>query len=424
MSRVRPALAALVLVVAATAATGLAATGGPLAAPVQPGDDPTVGVSENSSRVLLLTRADATASNSSTVSVTDSLGAGHEGVTAAYRLETLDSALENADSDAERRALIEREIEWAADRTTALVERERAARAAYASGDSTATEYLTTVGAVHAAAESVESFLGDGNTPSSLYTFAEERNYGELTTEVSRNRARLQTVLGPVRDRAAAVVQGDSESARLHVTVGDGVMLAAVDGDQYVRETVRPGNLDEATSPTYGDPVAYIGDTYPWTKNNSRGASYSLLGQYAVLFSTSHGHGELSVYYDVSTERVFVERQRLQLSATPVRYESSASADNTTLQVSRTYTGGPVNVRVQNGTGAPVDAPVVLDGAGVGATGDDGELWAVSPGGEYEVSVTVDGETLDATVVANPQPPAASSPRNGTATPAPSPESS
>lgn len=413
MSRVRPALAALVLVVA-TAATGLAATGS-LAAPVQPGDDPTVGVSENSTRVLLLTRADAAASNSSTLSVTDSLGAGHEGVTAQYRLERLDSTLENAETDAERRALIQREIEWAADRTAALVERERAAREAYADGDITATEYLTTVGAVHAAAEDVESFLGDGNTPSSLYTFAESRNYGELTTTVSRNRARLQTVLGPVRERAASVVRGDRERARIHVTVGDGVMLSAVDGDRYVRETVRPGNLDEATAPDYGDPVAYIGETYPWVKNNSRGASYSLLGRYAVLFSTSHGHGELALYYDVSTERVFVERQELRLSATPVRYESSTSVNNTTLHVSRTYTGGPVNVRVENETGAPLDAPVVLDGAEVGPTGENGELWTVSPGGEYTVSVQVDGETLNATVVANPEPPTAADAENGTA---------
>ena len=76
MSRVRPALAALVLVVA-TAATGFAATG-TLSAPAQPGDDPTVGVSENTSRVLLLTRADAAGFDSAAVSVTDALGAGHE----------------------------------------------------------------------------------------------------------------------------------------------------------------------------------------------------------------------------------------------------------------------------------------------------------------------------------------------------------
>jgi hypothetical protein len=64
-----------------------------------------------------------------------------------------------------------------------------------------------------------------------------------------------------------------------------------------------------------------------------------------------------------------------------------------------------VHVRVENATGAPMDAPVTLAGADVGSTGEDGEVWAVSPGGEYEVSVAVDGETLNATVVANPRPP-------------------
>jgi hypothetical protein len=198
------------------------------------------------------------------------------------------------------------------------------------------------------------------------------------------------------------------------VTVGDGVMLSAVDGDEYVRETYRPANLDQELA-GYGDPITFVRGTYPWVANNSRAPSYSLLGRYAVLFSTSHSHGELEVYYDVSTERVYVERQQRRLSQTPVTYDSSASANNTTLHVSRTYTGGPVNVRVENATGGGVEAPVTLDGADVGTTGDDGELWAVSPGGEYEVSVEVDGETLNATVVANPRPPVDETTGNATA---------
>lgn len=401
MSRVRPTLAALVLVVA-TAATGFAATGA-LSAPVQPGDSPTVGVSENTSRVLLLTQADAADFESADLSVTDSLDAGHEGLTTTYRLERLDSALAAAESDDRRRALIQQEIDWAANRTDTLVEREAEARAAYAAGDINATQYLTTVGAVQATAADLETYLGDPTSVRALYTYADP--YDGLKPQISRTRARLQSVLGPVRERAAEVVQGERERARLHVTVGDGVMLSAVDGDQYVRETYRPDNLDEEVAAGYGDPIAFVTDTYPWVSNNSRAPSYSLLGRYAVLFSTSHSHGELELYYDVSTERVYVERQRQRLSQTPVSYESSTSVNNTTLLVSRTYTGGPVNVRVENGTGGGVDVPVTLAGSDVGSTGENGELWALSPGGEYEVSVQVDGEILNATVVANPQPP-------------------
>lgn len=402
MSSVRPALAALVLVVA-TAATGFAATGA-LSAPVQPGDGPTVGVSENTSRVLLLTRADAADFDSAGLSVTDSLEAGHEGMTTTYRLERLDSRLAAGGSDEERRALIQQEVDWATNRTTALIEREREARTAYAAGDINATEYLTTVGAVHAAAANIEAYLGDPTSERALYTYADP--YNGLKPQISRTRARLQSVLGPVRERAAEVVQGERERTTVHVTVGDGVMLSAVDGDEYVRETYRPGNLDEEIAAGYGDPIAFVGETYPWVANNSRAPSYSLLGRYAVLFSTSHSHGELELYYDVSTERVYAERHHLRLSQTPVTYESSASGNNTTLLVSRTYTGGPVNVRVENATGGGVEAPVTLAGSDVGTTGENGELWTVSPGGEYEVSVEVDGETLNATVVANPRPPA------------------
>jgi len=407
MSRVRPALAALVLVVA-TATTGLAATGA-LSAPVQPSDGPTVGVSENTSRVLLLTRADAAGFDSAGLSVTHSFDAGHEGMTTTYRLERLESALGAADSEAERTALVQREVEWATNRTTALIEREQAARAAYAAGEINATQYLTTVGAVQAAASSLERYLGDKTSERALYTLADEKN------AISRTRARLQSVIGPVRERAAAVVRGERERARLHVTVGDGVMLSTVDGDEYVRETYRPDNLDEATGTGYGSPTAFVAETYPWVSNNSRSPSYLLMAEYAVQLSTSHTHGQLELYYDVSTERVYVERQRKQLSETPVTYESSASANNTTLLVSRTYTGGPVNVRVENATGGGIQAPVTLAGADAGTTGENGELWAVSPGGEYEVSVAVDGETLNATVVANPRPPVEETTENASA---------
>ncbi|SEW20026.1 DUF7096 domain-containing protein [Halobacterium jilantaiense] len=396
MSRVRPALAALVLVVA-TAATGLAATGA-LSAPAQPGDDPTVGVSENTSRVLLLTRADAAGFDSPNLTVTQSVDAGHQGLTTTYRLERLESQLEGVDSGAKRSALIQREVEWATNRTTALIEREREARNAYAAGDITGSEYLTTVGAVHAAASSLERYLGDKSSQRALYTLADQKS------PISRTRARLQSVLGPVRERATAAVQGDRERARIHVTVGDGVMLSTLNGTTYVRETYRPDNLDEELA-AYGDPIAFIQETYPWVANNSQGASYTTMGNYAVLFSTGHSHGELEVYSDVSTDRVYVERQRKRLDRMPVSYESSTSGNNATLLVSRTYTGGPVNVRVENATGGGIAAPVTLAGSEVGATGEDGELWAISPGGEYEVSVEVDGETLNATVVANPQPP-------------------
>lgn len=400
MSRAPLAVAALVVVATAMAATGLAAPGPPTASQ----QSPAVGPSPDTTRVLRLTSADAAAFGTPALSVTGTLAAGATGISTAYRLERLDTALSVANTDAERRARIRTELDWATNRTTALVQRERDARDAYAAGTITTTEFLTVVGSVHAAATRIEGFLGGPDDNRALYTLAD--SYSNLTTRISQVNTRLQTVQGPVRERLAAVVDGDRDAVRVHVTVGDGVMLATRDGDTYVRETVVPGNLDAATTADYGDPIAFIGATYPWTKNHSRGVSYSLLGQYAVLFSASHDHGELSLYYDPSTTHVFVERQTRRLPQTPASYTTVNATDTTTLSVSEPYAGGPVNVRVETASGTPVDTTISVNGTVVGTTGDSGDRWFVSPAGEYTVAATVGGDRVTTTVTADPHPPA------------------
>lgn len=405
MPRVRPAVAAVLVLLAVTAAAGLVAAGA-VTAPVQPADAPVVGASENTSRVLLLTQADAADFGSASPTVTESLQSGHAELTTEFRLERARQRLDAAESNPERRRILQSEIDWASERVAALRADEREARAAFAGGDIEAETYLVTVGRIHAEASAIEEFLGGPGTTGTLYSLA-STNEGlrPLTTPISRTRARLQTVLGPVRERLGAVVTGDREQVRVHVTVGNGVMLSTIDGNRYVRETYRPGNVDEETSENYGDPVAYVADTYPWATNNSRAPSYSLLGNYAIYFTASHGHGELAMYADVTTDRVYVERQWKALSGLPVAYETTAAANNTTLLVSRPYAGGPVQFRVENASGDPLDATVRVDGDTVGETGLDGELWTVSPAGEYNVSATHDGVTLAVNVTAPPAPP-------------------
>jgi len=399
MSRVRPALVSL-LVVVATATVGLA--GGAVTAPVQPADDPVVGTSETTTRVLLLTQADAAQFDGPAVSVTDSLDAGHADLEASFHLSRVAQQLEATDNRTQRRAILENATEWAGERVDRLRQREAAARASFASGDITATEYLLTLGTVHQKAVTLERFLREPTADATLYRSAE--GFSSLQQRINRESLRLESVKGPVRDRIGAVVRGDRDALRVHVTVGNGVMLSTIENGRYVRETVRPDNANPELGGSIGSGSALIQSTYPWLNNNSIGPSLDFESEYAYYYTAGFEHGQLTAYIDTTTERVFVERQQKRLDSTPVTYDSRASGSNTTLLVSRTYAGGPVQIRVENATGEPIDAPVSLNGTRIGQTGDDGELWALSPAGEYRVSTSYDAVSLDVNATARPAP--------------------
>lgn len=400
MSRARPALAAVLLVVAS--ATAAIAIGG-ASAPVEPGDDPVVGSGENTTRVLLLTEADAAAFDSAAVSVTDTLDAGRSTLDASFRLNRVRQKLAATDSETRQRAILENASSWADQRVATLREQESQARAAFASGSITAESYLVTLATIHRKASTLERYLRNptDGTPG-LYGYASD--YSALQTDINRDRMRLAMLNGPVRERLAEVVRGQRDSLRVHVTTGNGVMLSTIDGEEYVRETVRPDNADPVLGGSIGNGSDVVQSMYPWLHDNRLRPSIDLEGNYAYVFTAGFDHGQLATYIDTTTERVFVEHQHKRLSRTPTEVETETTRDNATLSVSRTYTGGPVQVRLENATGAPIDEPVTLNGSRIGETGDDGVLWTLSPAGDYPVTVTHDGSTLEVNVTARPAP--------------------
>jgi hypothetical protein len=400
MPRARPVLVALLLV-AAGAVPAAVATGA-VSAPVEPTDDPVVGVSENTTRVLLLTEADAAAFREPNASVTNALAAGHASLTNDFELERIDRKLTRADTDAARRAILENATDWASVRLETLEERERTARARFASGDITASEYVLALGTIHAEATHLGDFLRDSSEGDTLYDYADD--YDDLQTAVSQLQVQTALLRGPVRERIADVIRGDRERFRLQVTAGNGVMLATLEDDQYVRETVRPENLDAETGGEATGSLNIIFDRYPWTGNHSRSHGLVFRGYYAFDFTADHEHGTLSLYQDSTTEKVYAEYQEIDLSKVPVVVADSATANNTTLNVSRTYSGGPLNVAVENATGAPVDAPVYVNGTEVGTTGTSGDLWTISPAGEYNVTTVRNGTEVELNVTAAPAP--------------------
>jgi len=109
-------------------------------------------------------------------------------------------------------------------------------------------------------------------------------------------------------------------------------------------------------------------------------------------------------------ERVFMERQRVDLDAVSAGEATTRTLD-LTLTVNRTFPGGPLRVAVIDPrTGDPVDAVVKIGREGgesvdVGTTGDDGTLWTVSPRGEFVVTAVEVGSTEVSTVSVTPTDP-------------------
>lgn len=402
MSRVRPALAAVLLVVATTAT--LAASGG-VAAPVEPADDPVVGTSEQSTHVLLLTEADAAAYDRPRASVTETLESGHATLGTDLRLATVEQRLDAADNRSARREILQNATDEAAEHVAELRARAASAGDAYRSGELAAAEYVRTVGTIHAEASSLSRMLGRTASGGSLYTHAISDSFSDIGTRVYQLRAQLATVQGPVRERVAEVVHGDRDQIRVHVTVGNGVMLSTMDDGQYVRETVRPDNVEETLGGDFADASTVIQSKYPWLSNNSRSPSIiETRGGYAFYYRANYGHGQITAYIDTTTEKVYVERHQQTLAQLPADVEGRDTANNVTLSTSRTYVGGPLLVRATDEAGEPLDTTVSLNGTSVGETGDDGRLWVLSPAGEYSVTTVHEGATLEVNVTARPAP--------------------
>ncbi|CQH61340.1 uncharacterized protein HHUB_3428 [Halobacterium hubeiense] len=402
MSRVRPALAAVLLVVATTAT--LAASGG-VAAPVEPGDEPVVGTSEQSAHVLLLTEANTAAYNEPRASVTSTLESGHATLGTDLRLATVEQRLDAADNRSARREILRNATDEAAERVAALRERATAAHDAYRNGELSTGSYVRTLGTIHAEASSLSTTLGRTASGGSLYNHAISDSFSEIGTRVYRLRAQLATVQGPVREHVADVVHGNREQVRVHVTAGNGVMLSTIDDGTYVRETVRPDNVEETLGGDFADASTVIQSKYPWLSNNSRSPSIiETRGGYAFYYRANYGHGQITAYIDTTTEKVYAERHQQTLAQLPADVEQRDTANNVTLSTSRTYAGGPLLVRAENEAGEPIDTTVSLNGTSVGDTGDDGRLWVLSPAGEYNVATVHDGAALEVNVTARPAP--------------------
>ena len=312
----------------------------------------------------------------------------------AYLADRLEQRYRNADTDAEREAVVEDASEQLTEHVDMLVAAERAAIGQYNQGTIGTQELLRTLTAV---SRSAETTIG---TLEWLETTADELDMDAEADRAATDRVRLVPMSGPVRAELADAVAGNGDH-RVHVeTAGDGIVLAAIDpaGDAYVREAHDPGAKTDSIGDQYGgNPSPALDrftELYPWAINNFDGID--ALGPEQVRlyrFSATYSHGSLETYLDSGSTDILHERQRVHPETAPSTVVERTQGD-LRLLVNTTRAGGPLGVTVVDTTsGETVDAAIELNGDRIGST--DGErLWTVAPRGSMNVTAIRGDETV------------------------------
>ena len=315
-----------------------------------------------------------------------------------------------AETDERRRAVVLRTAEGIDARIDELTTRQREAVSAYVDGELSTDGLVRELVAIHTAARSLETTINQ------LYTY--DRAVGEpvSTTEVSRLKARLVPLQGPVRSQLAAAAAGNTTAQRVYITAAEsGLVLSTVtEGEfstRYIREALYAGGFDDrfADKPISIDAFQNrMEELYPWvfttdppTDTVLTSAPYYLdAGVYGIAINHPQGtvsDRDLVVYYDATSEEVFYEIQRQDVTALPTEVVANVTSDGLRVTLRATHADGPLAVNVTNATtGEPVDATVELNDDPLGTTDAD-TLWTIAPHGTFVVTAETARGNVSAT---------------------------
>lgn len=314
----------------------------------------------------------------------------------------------NADSDEARRAVVRNGTDQLAQRVDVLEQKEMSTIDRYARGEISELDLFRTLASIDSEARELAS------TASWLQNRANENGMSAESRRLASLRIRLVALSGPVRTDIEDGLDGTTTTRIYAETAGDGLILATTvqddDGDYvYVREAYTPAIRNRRDSDRYEDQfievLGRLKDIYPWVNEGGPDIQSSRIGtQGARLYSIeySHSHGSLTPYLDGGTGRVVRETQRLRVDRIPTERTQVTSDDGDLLiTVESTYDSGPLGVSaVDNETGQPVNATVLVDGDRVGRTGDD-RLWTVDPRGGTNVTVVREDHSVTAQLPAS-----------------------
>ena len=307
---------------------------------------------------------------------------------AAVETAAVVDRIERAETNVERQQQILAEINRVERAEVALNERQTQAFRAHASGELTDRELVDELVRVAATAREYDERLDE------IDALAEATDDFSSPTRLDELQVALQVYEGPVRDRALATARGQSPPADMYVESSQGaVVLATISDGEYVREVFRTDRWDRGGGPISNDAAIEVTErAYPETAALREPDAF---GAGAVQRITiPHEIGTLRTFVSGGTERVFVEHQRMDLSAFPDSKPVTTAGDGFNVTVERTYAGGPVTVTVlDEETGDPVSDVTVTKSVGdadsraIGTTNDAGVVRTLSPAETYRITV-------------------------------------
>ncbi|WP_115864684.1 DUF7096 domain-containing protein [Halorussus litoreus] len=353
----------------------------------------------NTTNVMTLgTEPTRSAFDSPTLALGESLATKHNDVRAQLSIDSLDEQLKNTDRTEQKKRILNRYRYRIENRIISLKASERQVATAFSNGTLSKTEYLYALGRIDAEAE---------DTHRKINALKERASTTDFAFDARSVKTKLVTLEGPVRDHVLDAMKGGQPSTKIYVATNDnGVVLAMLRNGEYVREVYRADNRDSSSNGQMSFEEAeneVLGQQFPWVLdiNNINGAQQRQYSSLSVLrFIYFHQHGELTAYVDTSTEKIYRTIQQKQLfgeNSLPPGPAVNESAENLTLSVSRTYSGGPLRVKLTNATGAPVQGEISIDGEPIGRTTENGVLWTLGPNEEFRAGATYDGRTVNVT---------------------------
>ena len=326
-------------------------------------------------------------------------GLAFESSTTDMRLSTgtVLERVEAAESAERRQQRLLAEVSAIEQQVISLRTRQRDAIDAYARGELSPRRLLYELAEIDAEARELEDRrerIESATAATQGFSIPSSR-FGNVELE-------LNTLTGPVRAHAAAVLTGEADSTRFFVQTGpEAVALGMLRDGTYVREVYRePLRGDRADGFTLADAVNATEQAYPGiAADRLRDDTLGNPGSDSTRVTIEHRRGRLVAFVDSGSQRVFKEFQFRPLDRVVTGSSVSATRDGLELTAFRTYPGGPTRLRLNSTVdGGPVDAQITVGppngrSAVVGRTGDDGSLWTVAPNGTYQVTA-IDGSSV------------------------------
>ncbi|MBB6647154.1 DUF7096 domain-containing protein [Halobellus ruber] len=345
-------------------------------------------------------------------------GLAFESSTTEMRLSTgtVLRRIDSAESDERRQQLLLQEVSAIEQRVISLRARQRGAIEAYADGERTPRRLLYELAEIDAEARELEDRRErlEAAVESTPGFAIPASRFGNIELE-------LNTLTGPVRGHAAAVLTGEADSTRFFVQTGpNSVVLGILRDGTYVREAYRgPLRAGDDGEFSLSDAVNVTERAYPTiAADRLRDDTLGNPGSESTRVTIEHRRGRLVAFVDSGSQQVFKEFQFRPLDRVTPGSSASATRDGLNLTAHRTYPGGPTRIQLNSTEdGEPVDAQITVGPPGgrssvVGRTGADGSLWTIAPNGTYQVTA-IDGSSVVVLSVDPTPPPSVYGPADG-----------